>query len=235
MGSPRLILAVYLFALVLVPVMGYSALYRLDSGRITGIDPSALADGYWTVVRNGGAEEGTANYWYINIPSMAGLSVSTDAVAFGDYSFKMRTKVNNYSSWGVAAVGPYTSWSEPFELVVSGFVYFPEAIDGHVYIDLSDVPCIGLNGEPNNENLMADPSTPGWQFVYGIFRMTSHYNFRPRVVIDSYFKKDSVFYFDDISITGYDEFRFPAMVPEPVSGALLLMGLPFALFRRRRA
>ncbi len=234
MGRVKWFLVMAVFVLVSFPEVGSSALYRLDSGLITGIDPSAIGDGYWTVVKNGGAEEGTTNHWYINVSYMADLSVSSDAVAFGDYAFRMHTKIDNDKPWGVAAVGPYTSWSEPFEVVVSGFVYFPKAIAGHVYLDLSDIYCTGLNGEPNNDNLLADPRTPGWQFVYGIFRMTSHYNFRPRVVIDTDFKKDSVFYFDDISITGYDEFRFPAMVPEPASGALLLTGLPLLLFRRRR-
>ncbi len=239
----RMLLVGVVLLLSFFSIDAFAAVYKLETGVITNIDPQNI-DGNWSVIYNGGAELGSTYPWSLFPGWMASLGVSSSERIGGNYSFKMHMKVYNPSGhWGVAATNSYNINNvlhvDAGTYVISGFFYKDYPISGGMYLDLNDLAVLDNNNEPTNDNIIVDKQALGWQFVYGVFRFTTPRNLSIRVVRDSLFYSGEDFYFDDISLTPMNEFRAPtsplnSMVPEPVSSGLFLLGLAGIIFRKNR-
>ncbi len=235
----RLVLLVVVFMVVAVGLskIGSAEIYRIERGVIKDLEPGRTS-GQWSLVENGGAESGSITPWYVPSPgSTKGfLSVSSEHVFDGKYAFEMGTVVDNPDRWGIAGCIDVTL--EKGIYVIGGFVYFDGTNVGRTYFDLGDVFLYDESGQrTKDDSIPTDPSSIGWQYVYGIFEFTEDTNLRLRFVRDGAFSKNTSVWFDDVSITPQDQYRAPHsnVVPEPFTVGLMGLGLlGFGIGLRRR-
>lgn len=204
-----------------------ATIYRLSRGVIKNLEPGSTS-GFWTLVSNGGAEDGVISPWYVPWPASTKgqLSVSSEHVFSGDYAFKMVASRDNEDTWGMSAcVDVHVDTGIYF---IGGFMYFDGTNVGRTYFDLGDSWIYDEQNNPTREDsIPADTSSIGWQYVYGEFEFTTPTSFRLRFVRDGVFSKGTSVWFDDVAITKKDDYRAPHsnVVPEPLSINLIGLGL----------
>jgi len=191
--------------------------------------PFVEETGNWTVINNGGFENGTTGGWS-DVNGSRGSWTASEALVFnGSFSAVAESSVD-FVDFGFALAQPVGL--TPGELyVLSGFFNTSQAVAGEAYLDLSDI----TNDPEPGSNRAGAPLAFGldeWQFASLSFTAPSS-SVTVRIVRDAIVTTSELVYADEIAITLASDFEAPVTIPEPSSIASLLLSIALLTSRRR--